>query len=190
MPVDISKALAIQGWMAESELLWLAEQAQAAKVIVEVGSHVGRSTRALADHTSGQLIAVDDWYGPRDTVIKHQHRVDGTILKQFEQNIEDSSTAKDKRLWVWMQDHSRITPALISQTYGDTFKADFIFIDGHHEYPNVKHDVSVWLPFLQDGGLISGHDYSGQFPGVVKAVTELLPSATVVPGTSIWQYRK
>ena len=51
--IDISRAKSVEGWMAEAELTWLACQAQTAKVIVEVGSHVGRSTRALADHTTG-----------------------------------------------------------------------------------------------------------------------------------------
>src|SRR5947199_8512111 len=97
---DISKALSIQGWMSEPELNWLAETAQTAKVIVEVGSHVGRSTRALADNTQGTLIAVDDWYGPRDTIIKHSERVSGTILKQFVQNLEDSRCAQSKQLIV------------------------------------------------------------------------------------------
>jgi len=57
---NIQKALAIQGWMSEPELTWLAEQAQQSQVIVEVGSHVGRSIRALADNTQETLIAVGD----------------------------------------------------------------------------------------------------------------------------------
>lgn len=186
--IDIFKAASLPGWMSANELTWLAHQAQTASVTVEVGSHVGRSTRAIADHTEGKLITVDDFYGPRDTVIAHSERM--TLLKQFEKNLQDSPTAQQKRLWVWAQDHSQLTPELIRKTLGEEFKADFIFIDGHHEYPNVKQDVSNWLPFLQDGGLISGHDYSGVFPGVVKAVAELLPQAQPVDGTTIWHYRK
>ncbi len=173
--------------MEISELTWLAQQAQTAKCIVEIGSHVGRSTRALADHTAGKLICVDDWYGPRDTVIPRSERM--KLLRQFEQNIWDSPAQREKRLWVWMQDHSGVYAKKIKAAFGEDFQADFIFIDGHHEYPNVKQDIANWLPFLTDGGLISGHDFSGVFPGVVKAVTELLPDAKPVEGTTIWQYR-
>lgn len=187
---DISQALTISGWMSEPELQWLAKQAQQSQVIVEVGSHVGRSTRALADHTQGTLIAVDDWYGPRDTVIKHSERVSGTILKQFVQNLEDSRCAQSKQLIVWQQDHCSITPELIAQTFGASFRPDFIFIDGHHEYPNVHHDISVWYPFLADGGLIAGHDFLSIYPGVVQAVAELLPQAKPANGAEgIWAYR-
>lgn len=186
---DISKALQIEGWMQPAELQWLAEQAQSSKVIVEVGSYLGRSTRALADNTQAILIAVDDFYGPRDTTeIKRFERQ--TIFQRFVKNLEDSRCAQSKQLIVWPHDHTDITPKLIAATFGAEFRPDFIFIDGHHEYVNVHHDISVWYPFLADGGLICGHDYSTQYPGLVEAVNKLLPDAKPVnPATSsIWSY--
>lgn len=185
---DISKALAIPGWCADAELRWLAEQAAVANRIVEVGSHLGRSTRAMADATKGKMIAVDDWWGPRDTIIppKERHK----LYQQFGENLFDSPTALDKRLLAWKIDHTHVNPDMVRKTLGEDFTADFIFIDGHHTYEAVKHDISVWLPFLKEGGLICGHDYIPMFPGVVQAVNELLPLATQVTGTTIWQYRK
>ncbi len=159
--IDINKAEQIRGWMSTNELIWLAEQAQSAKMIVEVGCFVGRSTRAIADNTHGKLICIDDFYGARDAVIPHSERQ--TLLKQFEQNFQDSVTAQRKRLCIWKIIHAS-TLNLSAAPYGPDFRADFIFIDGHHEYPNVYHDISVWLPFVQDGELISGHNsvaYSG-----------------------------
>src|SRR5258708_38660332 len=71
--------------MSEAELTWLAEQAACHKVIVEVGSYLGRSTRALGDHTTGIVYAIDDWYGPRDVEIPEEERA--KIFETFVRNM-------------------------------------------------------------------------------------------------------
>jgi hypothetical protein len=60
-PIDISAALTIKGWMNPRELRWLAEHAQTAQTIIEIGSFLGRFTRALADHCRGTVFAIDSW---------------------------------------------------------------------------------------------------------------------------------
>ena len=50
---------------------------------------------------------------------------------------------------------------------------DFVFIDASHDYENVKKDILSWLPKVKIGGIIAGHDYSGDFPGVIQAVDEI-----------------
>lgn len=37
---------------------------------------------------------------------------------------------------------------------------DFVFIDGNHTYPYVKHDVETYWAKVKPGGFISGHDYN------------------------------
>ena len=57
----------------------------------------------------------------------------------------------------------------------DTFEDkyfDFIYIDGNHEYEDVKKDIELYLPKTKQ--LIGGHDYQKEWPGVIKAVTEIL----------------
>lgn len=49
---------------------------------------------------------------------------------------------------------------------------DWIYIDGLHEYPFVKHDLEASYNKLKSGGYIMGHDYNSSFPGVVSAVDE------------------
>lgn len=48
---------------------------------------------------------------------------------------------------------------------------DFIFIDGLHEYHQVKQDCISYYPKIRKWGLFSGHDYT-VIPGVNKAVCE------------------
>jgi len=52
---------------------------------------------------------------------------------------------------------------------------DFVYIDGAHDYTNVKADIEAWAPKVKVGGIISGDDfYQGKSGGmgVMKAVTE------------------
>ena len=50
---------------------------------------------------------------------------------------------------------------------------DFVWIDGDHEYEQVKRDIKNYLPLVRKGGFIGGHDYgSPDYTGVKKAVDE------------------
>ena len=52
---------------------------------------------------------------------------------------------------------------------------DFVYIDGAHDYDNVKADIKAWAPKVKIGGIIAGDDFYS-FPsgkgGVMQAVTE------------------
>jgi hypothetical protein len=62
---------------------------------------------------------------------------------------------------------------------------DFCFIDGSHEYEDVKKDIELFLPKTKH--LIGGHDYQKEWPGVIKAVHETLkaPDKTYPDGSWI-----
>lgn len=49
---------------------------------------------------------------------------------------------------------------------------DFIYIDGNHSYEYVKRDIELYFPKIKKGGVISGHDFSGEYYGVAKAAIE------------------
>ena len=47
---------------------------------------------------------------------------------------------------------------------------DFIFIDGSHDYKDVKNDLEVFTKFLSNKGIVAVHDIkSKDYPGVKKA---------------------
>lgn len=174
MPVDISKALQIPGWMKPEELIWLAEQAQTHQAIAEVGSYYGRSTRALCDHSLGIVHAFDDWYGPRDAAMDYRIRL--KLRENFDKFLADH--IESGRCVPHEVDHSKVTVA---------GPFDMIFIDGSHEYFDVQQQLNTWPAFLSLGGMICGHDHELAFPGVVRAVSERYgDQVKYVKGTSIW----
>lgn len=54
---------------------------------------------------------------------------------------------------------------------------DLVFIDADHSYAGCRHDILAYTPKVKPGGLLAGHDYQPDWPGVVRAVDELCPDA-------------
>jgi hypothetical protein len=53
---------------------------------------------------------------------------------------------------------------------------DLVFIDDDHSYEGCKAAILAWRSKVRPGGWLAGHDYYPErFPGVVKAVKELIP---------------
>jgi predicted O-methyltransferase YrrM len=182
--MNIEQAKTISGWMEEEELEWLADQASKHTNIVEIGSWMGRSTRALADNTNGRVTAVDAWdstivYPEMQETLKD--KPEGWLLSEFKRNLEGTKSM------VFINQNLSVRAAVV---YRDLIqfgliKFDMIFIDATHTYEAVKADNEAWLPLLAEGGLICGHDFG--WPGVHAAVMECLPNATAAAGGNIWQ---
>ena len=49
---------------------------------------------------------------------------------------------------------------------------DFIYIDGDHQYAGCRSDLELARRKVKRSGVIAGHDYCSQFPGVMRAVDE------------------
>lgn len=180
---QIENALSIQGWMTEFELAWLATTAAMSKNIIEIGSWQGRSTRAIADNTSGSIIAVDHWQGSTSEVGEnYATQEDASIAETaFQFNLIDH--IESGKLSILKSDSLHAAFDLSSNQF------DFIFIDASHTYHDVCRDLKAWWPLVSQGGIISGHDYSYIWPGVVQAVNELFPNHMMCAET-IWAARK
>jgi predicted O-methyltransferase YrrM len=177
---------AIQGWMSSEELQWLARRAYESNVVVEVGSWKGRSTKAMAVATPGVVYAVDHWKGaanPADaTTLEVRERGSEAVRNEFFTNL--SSEIKSGKVVAVEQDSSKAAAQLASILRGRG--ADFVFIDGDHEYPSVRRDIESFLPLVRRRGRVSGHDLAPGFEGVEKAVREFIPDYSSAVG-SIWQ---
>lgn len=186
--VDVSKleekgilaAHEIEGWMTDQELLWLAEVAADKKVIVEFGSHCGKSTRALADNSpnDARIYAVDPWTGEyKDSESNQWDVLGGSRFNDFQRNLFN---------------HINVGRVIPVKKFSKDFrleneKADFVFIDGDHRYEVVLDDIVNALSWTKPGGIVSGHDYDHEnWPGVAKAVDEMFGKNINKVGTIWW----
>jgi len=185
MPVSITSCLAIQGWMSELELTWLAEQALQREKIIEVGSWCGRSTRALAMHTPGMVYAIDAWTS----------MLGGEVNDNTMRQAEDAfaSFLDNMGEFMWMPSNpgkvtiirsNSITAAGMLAVAHGTRSFDMVFLDGDHSYEQVKAEITYYRPLLKPGGMLCGHDLG--HGGVNQAVRELVPEYEAVPDTQIW----
>jgi hypothetical protein len=183
-------ASGITGWMTEDELAWLIEQASTRRTVIEIGSWKGRSTKALALSVQEVVYSVDHWLdGPPPADIKRRedsdwlevtYRGSNAIKADFFRNLSDEIQS---RKCVPTGLPSEKAAGRMREILGGR-KVDMVFIDGGHEYPEVKRDIELWRPMLVDGGLLCGHDYPRL--GVYTAVSELVPKHRYLHGTWIW----
>ena len=70
----------------------------------------------------------------------------------------------------------------------DNRQYDFIFLDSDHSYEHVSREIDVCCAqtWLRQGGILAGHDYSPQWPGVMQAVDERF-AGKVRFNRSVWE---
>ena len=59
---------------------------------------------------------------------------------------------------------------------------DYVMLDADHAYESISKDIVAWWPKVRPGGILAGHDYSAEFPGVLQAVTEAFENIRVHRG--------
>lgn len=127
--------------------------------LLEIGSYIGESTCIFAKYFE-KVISVDPYKDKLlDKVLRQSKAVD--IEKAFVKN-----TSNFKNI-IKIKKESLI--------YANEFNnlVDIVYIDGLHDYKNVKADIFAWLPVCTK--YIAGHDFwPKKFSGVVKAVHETI----------------
>lgn len=179
-PINLTRALATEGWMTDLELTYLARSAQHSHQIVEIGAWMGRSTCALATNApvGASVWVVDTWQGSPEHQNMLRERPAGWLQQQFTSNTAGLPVIPVRMASVdaaRLRSHLPLPPP------------DLIFIDGGHDYDSIRADIAAWLPLLAPGGILCGHDYDPpHWMGVKQAVEECVPNFHVVSGTSIW----
>jgi hypothetical protein len=67
---------------------------------------------------------------------------------------------------------------------------DVVYIDGMHQYEQVKKDILNYRALVKKGGFVAGHDYANSWLSVKKAVDEVYGAPDVVFNDTSWLVRK
>ena len=175
---SIEQSLAIKGWMAEQELLWLSEVALSVPkdaLVVEIGSWEGRSSSAiyLSGGKNKTIISIDTWKGSPDEEL---HKIAQTedIFKLYIDNMNNIGISPQDFVrfqyghygveFEWTG-YSKIENGIFylksdsveASKYLADNSIDWLFIDGWHT--GLKYDLDAYMPKMKKDGLLSGHDY-------------------------------
>lgn len=168
--------LDLQGWCEDpNRIARLVDEAKPTTAI-EVGTWKGTSAVAIGERLASyggerELICIDTFLGSlehmRDNDMLAIENGMPQIYRQFLVNM------KKKNI------HHIVTPLVNTSRHSLKFlrelgvKAGFIYVDAGHEYEDVLEDLNLCLPLLENGGVFCGDDYSGAWPGVVRAVNQI-----------------
>lgn len=163
--------------------LWKSRGSQEALVVVEIGVFAGMlAYHLLKDLDFIVLIGVDPYIGS-----------DGTFPGNFSDSL-DPDIAMHKAMSVMEPYKERahlvtMTSEEAAAKFGPD-EIDVLFVDGCHLYECVQKDLDLWMPKLRRGveTLVSGHDFSPQWPGVVRAVHERRAGGQQVNLASDWLF--
>ncbi len=156
----------IDGWLSltEAEFLYTLAKHTSNGIILEIGTWKGKSTACLAfgslDGYGVPIYTVDHFMGSKEHQ-RHRKKID--TYNDFISNMKQLGL---KNIIVYkmssMEAYKRINENI-----------GLLFIDGSHEYEDVKNDFVFWTRKLVKGGVVVMHDAVG-WKGVERVVKEHL----------------
>lgn len=136
-------------------------------ICAEIGVFTGQFSKEIINRINPKLIyLVDTFTGPIVSGDKNGENIQQvpelylSYLYLFKEYLENPTV----RIYRGMGEHFL---SLIPDSY-----LDFIYIDSNHSYEDTKKEIELTRKKIKNGGFICGHDYTIQFPGVIKAVDE------------------
>lgn len=151
--------------------------------VVEIGVFAGHLSHfLLRDCDFIRLLGIDPYIGR-----------DGTFPGNFSQTLDaDVALYKAASVMEKYGERGQLWPTTSEVATAEIADGsiDAVFIDGCHLYDCVRQDLDLWMPKMRRGVpvLVAGHDFSPQWPGVVRAVHEHRAGAGEVHLASDWMY--
>jgi len=156
------QAREIGGWLTEAQARTLWEEARrvpADGLVVEIGSHQGRSTVVLAAASPARVVAIDPFVGGA--------MFGGLATRElFQANLERAGLTGQVELR--QAKSTQLRPSW-------TEPIDFLYIDGKHDYWTLSDDLR-WSEFLPDGARICIHDAYSSIGVTLGLLRHVLPS--------------
>jgi cephalosporin hydroxylase len=172
-----SKKLGFPIAQTPSEVAILKKYARLVKkpeIIVEIGTRNGGSALVLAMNSFVPVVTIDILADPR-------------LSPEENARYGYKTPPLLKKHWARFAGGSRIeqvTSPSTSYTHPCGRPVGLVFIDGGHEYEEVKADWLHFYDFVSPGGYIMLHDYQS-FPGVTTFIDEDISLSIIDTGGSI-----
>lgn len=167
-------------YLKSLSLIWGVE----VKTIVEIGVYNGANAQLLRQFfPNAHLYLVDPW------VLTQEYTNKGSPPST---ESEDYARAYEHVMQIFGGD-KQVTVLRMESLEAASHVPDgidLVFIDGNHDYLDVKRDIQTWMPKVRKGGILSGHDYHPYFSGLRRAVDELLEDNKVVGTDDVWAHLK
>jgi predicted O-methyltransferase YrrM len=159
-----AEAASIKGWLTDEQARRLWQEASTlapGAVVVEIGSHQGRSTVVLAGAVegSGSVVAIDPFvegrlFGGQPTRATFEANLSSFGLSSTVRLVSDYSTA--------------VRP-------GWSEPIDMLYVDGKHDYWTCSDDLR-WSRHLAAGGTVLVHDAFSSIGVTLALLVHALPS--------------
>lgn len=184
----------LQGWGGHYEFFEQMIMLSRPELIVEVGTWKGKSAIAMGQIVNklafstnvddllysgvrnAKIVCVDTWLGATEMWDKKDDVKRYLSLKLKNGYPQLYYTFLTNVVVAGLQ--TRIIPFPQTSTNAarhlakNNVKAGLIYVDGSHEYEDVKQDLKSYFPLLAKGGILFGDDYCKYWGGVIKAVDE------------------
>lgn len=158
-----------------ASMIWLLQHYKC-KAAAEVGVYLGKAAQQVLAALGSELetyLMVDPWrvYGKKGSMGEHIAGCPSFSKRTWEKTYQHAlAVAKPYPCTRVL----RMTSLEAAATCPPA-SLDLVFIDGDHSYGAVKADIEAWLPTLKPMGVLAGHDYYQNWPGVMRAVNEAFP---------------
>lgn len=160
-----ARILAIDGWMAETELEWLYQTAQKlplGTLVVEVGSWLGRSTAAIALGGAGKirLVCIDTWKG-QPNLVETEHKLAKEIDLKAQFVTHMQYVGANPTPYAGLPEYPGLyyleADSVLSASEFPDASIDWWFDDGDHT--RLGEDIDAYIPKFKVDCLVTGHDY-------------------------------
>ena len=179
--------LKIPGQMSELELRALEQISKSVPdggIIVEAGSLFGLSsyTWSTSVNSTAQIYCIDPWVREQWIVDLVETKTPSCPVFSFEAFCHYTAGLKN------ITPIKGYSPEIVKDW---SSPIDIYFDDAIHHNPILRVNLRFWLEKIKPGGIICGHDYSAEWPDVIKEATLIARELGVeirVVGT-VWAIR-